>query len=94
MKKIFLTTLCVIAIMTITSVQSGYTQTQMTPWPGVSVNVLKDNDHVKISKMTFAPGATTDWHSHPQFTIYAITDVKMKEEIKDKAPGTIELKAG
>ncbi len=41
-----------------------------------------------------APGAVADWHSHPQHTIYAVTDAKMQVEIKDKETTTFELKAG
>jgi beta-alanine degradation protein BauB len=55
---------------------------------------LTDNDHVKVSEVNFAPGAVADWHSHPQHTVYAVTDVKMREEVKGKEAVTAEMKAG
>ena len=35
-----------------------------------------------------------DWHSHPQYAGYAVTDVKMQVEIKGQATTVAELKAG
>lgn len=76
------------------TVQTARSQETKTPWPGVTAKVLTENDVVKISEVTFAAGAVADWHEHPDYTIYAITDVKMKEEVKGKEPIVVEMKAG
>lgn len=86
--------LSVIALTVFMNIESAYAQETMTPWPGVTKKILLDNEHVNVAEVTFAPGAVADWHSHPQYTAYAITDVKMKVEIKDKEPATVDLKAG
>ncbi len=64
------------------------------PWPGVTKRVIVDNEHVNVSEITFAPGAVADWHSHPPYTVYAVTDVKMQVEIKGQPTTVAELKAG
>jgi quercetin dioxygenase-like cupin family protein len=64
------------------------------PWPGVTKRVIVDNEHVNVSEVTFAPGAVADWHSHPQYAGYAVTDVKMQVEIKGQPTTVAELKAG
>lgn len=64
------------------------------PWPGVTKRVIVDNEHVNVSEVTFAPGAAADWHSHPQYTGYAVTDVTMQVEVKGKETTVAELKAG
>lgn len=74
--------------------QKANAQDKMEKWPGVTIKVLTDNDKVNVSKVTFAPGAIAVWHSHPQYTVYAVTDVKMKVEMKDKKAVIVELKAG
>lgn len=58
------------------------------------MKVLTENEKVKIAEVTFAPGAVADWHSHPQHTIYAVTDIKMKVEERGKDAITVEIKAG
>ena len=94
MNKTILKILSVIMFTALVTIKSVNAQDKKDPWPGVSVKVLTDNEHVKISEATFAPGAFADWHSHPQYTIYAVTDVKMKEEIKGKEATVAEMKAG
>jgi quercetin dioxygenase-like cupin family protein len=94
MKKIFLMILAVIAVSVGMPIESVYAQDNKTSWPGVTKKILTDNEHVNVAEVTFAPGAVADWHSHPQYSAYAITDVKMKVEIKDKEPATVDLKAG
>lgn len=64
------------------------------PWPGVTKKMLTENDKMTVSQVTFAPGAVADWHSHNAYTVYAVTDVKMKAEVKGKEAATIELKVG
>lgn len=93
MKKIILMMLTV-AMTAFLFSQNAKAQDKKEKWPGVTVKVLTENEHVKISEVTFAPGAVADWHSHPQHTVYAITDMKMQEEIKGKASVTHEMKAG
>lgn len=87
MMSVFLFTL----LMT---VHTAMAQDVKRPWPGVTKKVLLDNEHVNIAKVTFAPGAVADWHSHPQYTAYAVTDVKMQVEMKDKKTSVVDLKAG
>jgi beta-alanine degradation protein BauB len=94
MKKLMLVMLSVITIMTFVGVQATSAQDKKQPWPGVTVKVLTDNDKVKISEATFAPGAVADWHSHPQHTVYAITDLNLKVEMKEKEASRVEMKAG
>jgi quercetin dioxygenase-like cupin family protein len=92
MKRSILLMLSVIVFMT--TGQKTNAQDKVEKWPGVTMKVLTDNDKVNISEVTFAPGALADWHSHPQYAVYAVTDVKMKVEIKDKEAVVAELKAG
>jgi quercetin dioxygenase-like cupin family protein len=94
MKKTILMMLSVIALTTLMTVESANAQETMTPWPGVTKKVLLDNEHVNVAEVTFAPGAVADWHSHPQYTAYAITNVTMKVEVKDSEPAIVDLKAG
>lgn len=75
-------------------VQTAIAQDKPQTWPGVTKKVLIDNDNVNVTEVTFAPGAVADWHSHPQYTAYAVTDVKMQVEIKGKETAIAEVKAG
>ena len=86
--------LSVIALTVFISVQPINAQDKTEPWPGVTKKVLVDNDHVNVSEVTFAAGAVATWHSHPQYTAYAVTDVKIQVEVKDKETAILELKAG
>ncbi len=74
--------------------QTANAQDKKPNWPGVTIKVLTDNDNANVSEVTFAPGAVAEWHSHPQYTIYALTDVKMQVEMKGKETVIAELKAG
>ena len=94
MRKTILMLVSVIALTVLATVQTANAQEKNQPWPGVTKKVLVDNEHVNVSEVTFAPGAVADWHSHPQYTGYAVTDVKMKVEIKGKETAIAELKAG
>ena len=94
MKKSILIVLSVIAFTALIIVQPANAQDKTEPWPGVTKKVLVDNEHVNISEVTFAAGAVATWHSHPQYTVYAMTDVKMQVEIKDKETAVVEVKAG
>lgn len=94
MKKTSLLVLAVIAFTALVTVQAATAPDKKEPWPGVTKTVLLDNGHVNISEVTFAAGAVALWHSHPQYTVYAVTDVKMKVEIKGQEAAVAELKAG
>jgi len=94
MKNSILLMLSLVALMTVVNVQVVNAQDKNEPWPGVTKKVLTDNDKVNVSEVTFAPGAVADWHSHPQYSVYAVTDVKMKAEVKGKDAAIVELKAG
>jgi beta-alanine degradation protein BauB len=75
-------------------VNAANAQEQKEPWPGVTAKVLSESDKMIVTQVTFAPGAVADWHSHKAHSVYAITDVKMKAEVKGKEPATVEVKAG
>jgi len=94
MKKAILLILSVFTLTAFVFVQNVRAQDKTEPWPGVTKRVIVDNEHVNVSEVTFAPGAVADWHSHPQYTGYAVTDVKMQVEIKGKETTIAELKAG
>lgn len=86
--------LSAIMLIVMLSVQTATAQDKQTPWPGVTKKVLLDNDNVNVSEVTFAPGAVADWHAHPQYTVYAMTDLKMQTEIKGKETTIADIKAG
>jgi quercetin dioxygenase-like cupin family protein len=94
MKKSILIIMSVMVVMVLSSVQSANAQNVSEPWPGVTKKVLIDNDKVNVSEVTFATGAVATWHSHPQYTVYAVTDVKMQVEVKGEKDVIVELKAG
>jgi quercetin dioxygenase-like cupin family protein len=94
MKKSILMMLSAIVFTALLTLQTANAQDKNEPWPGITVKVLTDNDEVKVSEVTFTPGAVADWHSHSQHTIYAVTDITLKEEIKDKETTIVNVKAG
>ncbi|RXR17229.1 hypothetical protein EQG63_10575 [Flavobacterium amnicola] len=94
MKNSMLMKFSFVAIMLFINVHNMNGQTKMESWPGVTKKVLTDNEKVSVAEVTFAPGAVADWHSHPQYSVYAVTNVKMKTEIKDKETVVVELKSG
>jgi len=94
MKNSILMMLSLVLFMTVLNVQTVSAQDKMEPWPGVTKKVLTDNAKVNVSEVTFAPGAVADWHSHPQYSVYAVTSVKMKTEEKGKDAAIVEFKAG
>lgn len=87
-------TLSALMLTVMLSVGTAYAQDKEHPWPGVTKKVLVDNERVNVSEVTFAPGAVADWHDHPEYTVYTLTDVKMQTEIKGKETTVAELKAG
>lgn len=94
MKRNILIMFFVMAVITSVTAQTENTQEKKEQWPGVFVKILTDNEKVNISEVTISPGAVADWHSHPQYTTYAVTDAKMKVEIEGKETVNAELKAG
>jgi quercetin dioxygenase-like cupin family protein len=94
MKKTLLSLLSVFILTALVIVQTTNAQDNKSEWPGVTIKVLTDNEKVNVHEATFEPGAVADWHSHPQYTVYAKTDVKMQIEEKGKDPKIAELKAG
>ena len=71
-----------------------YAQDPVKVASNVYKKVLVDNEEVRVIAVEFAPGESTEWHSHPNHVVYAVTDGKI--EITDKGkPSTIaDLKAG
>jgi quercetin dioxygenase-like cupin family protein len=94
MKKSILMMLSVMVFLATVTLQKAVAQETVEKWPGVTMKVLTDNDKVSISEVTFDPGAVADWHSHTQYAAYAVTNVKMKVEMKDKEAVVVDLKAG
>lgn len=94
MKNKILLTLSVIAITTFVNVQSATAQEVMEAWPGVTIKVLAENENVKVFRVTFAKGAVADWHEHPEYTAYAVTNATIKAEEKGKEPAIMNLTAG
>ena len=94
MKKAILLTLSVIALTTFINVQSAIAQDIVEAWPGVTIKVLTENESVKVFRVTFAKNAVADWHSHPEYTAYAVTNARIKAEEKGKEPAILDLKAG
>lgn len=92
MKRSILLMLSMIVFMM--TAQLVNAQEKMEKWPGVTVKILTDNDKVTISEVTFAPGAVATWHSHQEYTVYALTDVKMKVEVEGKDTVVVDMKAG
>src|SRR5437870_3908596 len=92
MKKIKLITLSLLLVLFIALNAHAQDSTKTTP--GVSVKVLFENENVKVIEATFPPGATTDWHSHPNHVAYALTDGKLEITEKDKPAIVAEMKAG
>lgn len=86
--------LSAIVLTAVLQIQSAKAQVSIEKWPGVTIKVLTENEFVKIFEVTWAPGAVADWHDHPNHTLYAVTDLKIREELKGKEPTTVELKAG
>lgn len=62
--------------------------------PEVYKKVLFENNKVRVMSVEFAPGQTMPWHSHPDHTIYALTDGTMEITDKDKAAVIANMKAG
>lgn len=94
MKKTTLMMLAAVALTALAPALSASAQDKTQPWPGVTKTVLVDNEHVNIAEVTFAPGAVATWHSHPQYTAYATTAVKMQVEIKGQPTTVATLKKG
>ncbi len=94
MKKSDLRALIIIVVFVSIKLQFANAQDKTEQWPGVTVKVLSDNEKVNISEVTLQPGAVADWHSHPQYTTYAVTDAKMRVEIEGKETVFAEMKAG
>ena len=86
--------LLMIVFTVLVNVQTANAQEKKEQWPGVTIKVLTENDFVAVKEVIIAPGAVADWHPHPKYTVYAVTDVKMKEEIEGKQPNIIDIKAG
>jgi len=56
--------------------------------------ILLENDQVRVIQIESAPGVAAPMHSHPDYILYALTDGKLEDTEKGKAPKVIEFKAG
>ena len=59
-----------------------------------SVNVLLENERVRVFEVKFKPGQKTVMHAHPDHVIYVIKDGKLKINLPDGSSNEISLKAG
>ena len=56
---------------------------------------LIDDDRVRVTRFTFAPGAQTGWHTHQMdYVITAITDCQMTLADPDGGVRDVLIKAG
>jgi quercetin dioxygenase-like cupin family protein len=54
-----------------------------------------DNEHVRVMRWDFAPGAETGWHRHGfLYVVVPVTDGTLLIELPDGKAMTAELKAG
>jgi quercetin dioxygenase-like cupin family protein len=73
---------------------SMYTQDPIKVNPKVYKKILLENDNVRVLAVEFAPGQTMAWHSHPQHTIYAVTDGTLQITEKGKPATIAKMKSG
>jgi quercetin dioxygenase-like cupin family protein len=71
-----------------------HAQDPMKVGPKVYKKILLENDKVRVMSVEFAPGQTMPWHSHPQHTIYAVTDGTLEITEKGKPAKINKMKAG
>ncbi len=54
-----------------------------------------DNDRVRVTKWSFAPGAETGWHEHEMdYVVVPLIDGEVRIEAPDGSTSTVEMKAG
>ncbi len=58
------------------------------------VKVLYEDDHIRILEVKSKPGAVEDWHGHPGYFVYALTDGKLKISLPDGTSRVAEFKKG
>ena len=71
-----------------------YAQDPIKVNPKVYKKVLLENDNVRVLSVEFAPGQTMAWHSHPQHTVYALTDGTLQITEKGKPATIVKMKSG
>lgn len=60
-----------------------------------SASQLIGDDHTRVTRFTFAPGAETSWHQHGyNYVITAITDCEMRLQNPDGGEGRAFINAG
>jgi len=55
---------------------------------------LLENDRVRMLEVTFAPGDSIGFHSHPDHAVYAVTGGTLRVTVKGGKTQVAELKAG
>jgi quercetin dioxygenase-like cupin family protein len=90
-KMVSMTLLIALFLMMSTVMQA---QNPMKVDPKVYKKILLENDKVRVMSVEFAPGQTMPWHSHPQHTIYAVTDGTLEITEKGKPAKINKMKAG
>jgi quercetin dioxygenase-like cupin family protein len=81
------------AVLLLLSVQV-YGQDPVTVAPKNYKKVLIDNESVRVLQFEMAPKEVIPWHKHPNHVIYALSGGTIEITDKDKAPVTMEVKAG
>ena len=71
-----------------------HAQDPMKVGPKVYKKVLLENDKVRVMSVEFAPGQMMPMHSHPDHTIYALTDGTLEITEKGKTAKIMKIKAG
>ena len=94
MKTIKMISLSVLVGLSLMSSPSMHAQDPMKVGMKVYKKVLLENNKVRVMSVEFAPGETMPWHSHPQHTVYALTDGTLQITEKGKPATTAKMKAG
>ena len=71
-----------------------YAQDAVKVSPKEFKKVLLDNEKVRVIQVEFAPGVASEWHSHPAYVVYVISDGKMEMTEKGKKTVVNILKSG
>lgn len=90
-KMILVSSLFVLILLTQASL---YAQDPMKASANVYKKILLENEKARVMEVEFKPGTTAAWHSHPNHTIYALTNGKIVITEKGKTAMPMEIKAG
>jgi len=64
-------------------------------WEPATATVQLDNEHVRVTRWDFAPGAETGFHRHGwAYVVVPVTDGELLLEMGDGSTATAKLSAG